>query len=455
MNETIKHDLRLRIVKLLNILFMTAVFTAIWVFSYGKAIAMESFYRLFIMVITFLFLCLYSIFGRTYDAFQISYYRISEMIYSQALALLFSDALMYFVTWLIIRELPGIHFLLIILVLQIVISVAWCCFAHKWYFRTFPPRKTIIIYDLKEDMNQLIHQYGLEKKFCVEKTVHINDVLNRIELIDSYKVVFFCGVSSHERNIVMKRCVDKGITVFVVPHIGDAIMSSAQSMHIFHLPVLRVDRYKPTPEYVFIKRAFDMILSGAGLLILSPLMIIVAIMIVRDGGPALYRQIRLTQDGRRFGLLKFRSMRVDAEKDGVARLSSGEKDDRITPVGKVIRRFRIDELPQLVNIFLGDMSIVGPRPERPEIARQYEKELPEFRLRLQAKAGLTGLAQIYGKYNTKPYEKLMMDLMYIAHPSIIEDLKIIFATVKILFIPESTEGVESGQITALNNDSKQ
>ena len=180
-----------------------------------------------------------------------------------------------------------------------------------------------------------------------------------------------------------------------------------------------------------------------------------AIMIVRDGGPALYRQIRLTQDGRRFGLLKFRSMRVDAEKDGVARLSSGEKDDRITPVGKVIRRFRIDELPQLVNIFLGDMSIVGPRPERPEIARQYEKELPEFRLRLQVKAGLTGLAQIYGKYNTKPYEKLMMDLMYIAHPSIIEDLKIIFATVKILFIPESTEGVESGQITALNNDSKQ
>ena len=167
-----------------------------------------------------------------------------------------------------------------------------------------------------------------------------------------------------------------------------------------------------------------------------------------DHGPVFYKQIRLTKDDKEFGILKFRSMRVDAEKDGVARLSSGEHDDRITPVGKIIRACRIGELPQLLNILRGDLSIVGPRPERPEIAAQYCEEMPEFSLRLQAKAGLTGYAQVYGKYNTTPYDKLVMDLMYIAKPSIIEDFKIMFATVKILFTPESTEGVEKNQITA-------
>ena len=179
-------------------------------------------------------------------------------------------------------------------------------------------------------------------------------------------------------------------------------------------------------------------------------MIVTAIIIkATDNGPVLYKQCRLTKDGKKFMVLKFRSMRVDAEKDGVARLSSGDKDDRITPIGKVIRKVRIDELPQLFNILFGDMSIVGPRPERPEIAEQYVKELPEFELRLQAKAGLTGYAQVYGKYNTTPYDKLQMDLMYIASPSVLADLKIMFATIKILFMPESTEGIAEGTTTAM------
>ena len=178
-------------------------------------------------------------------------------------------------------------------------------------------------------------------------------------------------------------------------------------------------------------------------------MLVVGIAIkATDGGPAFYKQCRLTKDGKKFDVLKFRSMRVDAEKDGVARLSTGEKDDRITPIGRFIRKCRLDELPQLINIFKGEMTIVGPRPERPEIAAQYEKDLPEFALRLQAKAGLTGYAQVYGKYNTTPYDKLQMDLMYIANPSFAEDLKIMFATIKILFVPDSTEGVAKGQTTA-------
>jgi len=179
-------------------------------------------------------------------------------------------------------------------------------------------------------------------------------------------------------------------------------------------------------------------------------MIITALAIkLYDRGPVLYKQTRLTQGRKEFEILKFRSMRVDAEKDGLARLAS-TSDDRITPVGKVIRAIRFDELPQLFNILCGDMTIVGPRPERPEIAEQYEEDVPEFGLRLQVKAGLTGYAQIHGKYNTEPVDKLQMDLMYINNMSVVEDVRLIFSTIKILFLPESTEGVAVGATTAMD-----
>ena len=197
----------------------------------------------------------------------------------------------------------------------------------------------------------------------------------------------------------------------------------------------------------------DIVFALAALIVLFPAWIVTAIAVkAEDGGDIFYRQCRLTKDGKLFDVLKFRSMKMDAEEDGIARLSSGENDERLTRTGSVIRKFRLDELPQLLCILKGNMSIVGPRPERPEIARQYEEEMPEFRLRLQAKAGLTGYAQVYGKYNTTPYDKLQMDLMYIAHPSIVEDFRIMLATVKILFLPESTEGVGEGAVTAIEDN---
>ena len=275
-------------------------------------------------------------------------------------------------------------------------------------------------------------------------------VPKNLSVLDDVKTVFLSGIHSHDRNIILKYCVEADITVYVIPRVGDVIMSGAKVMHMFHLPMLRVGRYHPSPIFLTIKRGFDILVSGIAIVILSPIMAIVALAIKKtDGGPVFYKQVRLTKDGREFKVMKFRSMRVDAEKDGVARLSTGDKDDRITPVGHFIRKVRLDELPQLFNILKGDMSIVGPRPERPEIAAEYEKEMPEFRLRLQARAGLTGYAQVYGKYNTTPYDKLQMDLTYIANPSVLEDLRIMFATVKILFMPESTEGVAEGATTAM------
>lgn len=344
--------------------------------------------------------------------------------------------------------LPGIA----AIVGQLVMAAIWASCAHKWYYTTFPPQKTAVVYDVRHGMEKLINEYGLNQKYDVQVTLSVSECLADLSILDGMETVFVSGVHSHERNIILKHCVGKGINMFVIPRVGDVIMSGAWPMHMFHLPMLRVGRYMASPEFLFIKRAMDIVISLLALVILSPLFLITAIAVKSDGGPAFYKQVRLTKDGKQFEILKFRSMRVDAEKDGVARLSTGDKDDRITKVGHIIRACRLDELPQLLNILKGDLSVVGPRPERPEIAAQYCEEMPEFALRLQAKAGLTGYAQVYGKYNTTPYDKLQMDLMYIAHPSLIEDLKIMLATVKILFMPESTEGVAEGATTAMGQE---
>lgn len=223
---------------------------------------------------------------------------------------------------------------------------------------------------------------------------------------------------------------------------------------MFHTPLLQMHMNEPSMGYVFTKRVMDLVLSLMALAVLWPFMLIIAVAIkAYDGGPAFYRQTRLTKDGKEFELIKFRSMRVDAEADGVARLSTGDNDDRITPVGKVLRKLRLDELPQLFNILGSSMSVVGPRPERPEIAAQYERMLPEFRLRLKVKAGLTGYAQVFGKYNSTPKEKLQMDMIYISNPSIFEDIKIIMTTLRVLFMKESTEGFEKQTVGSGNGTS--
>ena len=443
--ESVAYRAVLRFVKLLNVALMTALAAGAWCLCYAGGIWSQTG-----LLVAVIFCVLYMTYGRIYESFLISLVRITEMIYSQTLALLMSDGILYLVLCLMAHRLVSPVGVLGLFAAQLLVAVLWSVCAHKWYFAVFPPKRTAVIYDRGRDVGSLIGAYGLSKKFDVKRTLTLEECLEgNFQVLDRMETVFLCGISSHDRNLILKQCVNRGITVYVMPKIGDIIMSGAKQMHLFHLPFLRVGRYDPAPEYLLMKRLFDILVSACALTVLSPLMLGVAIAIRRDGGPAFYRQKRLTRDGKVFEVLKFRSMRVDAEKDGVARLSTGDADPRITPIGHFIRKVRIDELPQLINILLGDMTIVGPRPERPEIAAQYERELPEFRLRLQAKAGLTGYAQVYGKYNTTPYDKLQMDLMYIANPSFLEDLHIIFATIKILFLPESTEGVAEGQKTAM------
>lgn len=440
----------LRLIKLFNIVLLTIPFVVCWFGYYEKKIYSHfDHYGNWSVVI--LFIIFYVIFARIYDAFLVSLYRISEMIYSQILAVAISDGFMYLIIWLLMEHLPNIVPGIIALAIQCFLTIIWSVFSHKWYFSAFAPKCSAIIHGDTCDIESLICEYKMDKKFNVARIIPVNECVHDLRILDSFETVFLNDVHSHERNCILKYCIEHSICVYVIPRVGDVILSGATRMHMFHLPILRVGRYSPNPEYIILKRLLDLIIAGSAAIILSPVMLITGIAIkMYDHGPVFYKQVRLTKDGEEFNVIKFRSMRVNAESNGVARLSSGENDPRITPVGRIIRKLRVDELPQLFNILEGSMSIVGPRPERPEIAAQYEKILPEFRLRLQAKAGLTGYAQVYGKYNTTPYDKLKMDLMYIAHPSIWEDLMICFATVKILFMPVSTEGIEENQTTAMD-----
>ena len=448
-----KHALVLRTVKLIDPFLLSIPFAFCFIGFYSKQ-AVTPYYWRGNVVIILLFLFLFIILGRMYDGFQISLKRISEMIYSQEIALLITEVIFYLIFILLIHRFPNPLPLIGCFIVQSILIVFWCYAAHHWYFKVFPPKQTVVIYDNRKGVDELINEYGLDIKFEVQAVIDVKECLNDdCAAIKDTDCVFLCGIHSHERNIILKKCIAQDIRVYVIPRIGDTIMSGAHPVYLFHLPILRVERSNPHPEYLIIKYSFDVLFSLIGLVVLSPLFLITSIAIkLEDHGPVFYKQTRLTKDAKEFEIIKFRSMRIDAEGDGKARLSTGTQDDRITKVGRVIRKIRVDELPQLINVLKGDMSFVGPRPERPEIAEQYEQILPEFSLRLQVKAGLTGLAQVYGQYNTTPYDKLNMDLMYIAHPGLAQDLRIIFATFKILFMPESTEGVAEGQVTALDHE---
>lgn len=429
------------VVKMVNIVLLMIPFVICWTLYYEPRTTTVGSKQVSVLVMIIFFLICYY-FGQRLDCFRVSILQIRDVIFGEVLATMITDIIMYILIWMLSIHLPNLIPGLITWGGQCVIGVIWAYVMHQSYFSTHPPLRTIVIYDERMGMENLIHTYGLEKRFNIKTVYPVESIMDKLEVMEEFDAAFLCGIHSRERNIILKHCISHKIKLFMIPRIADVMMRGSEQIHMLHLPILKTQRYKPSIEYQIIKRTMDIVVSGIATIVLSPLFLITAIAVKSDGGPAFYKQKRLTKDGKVFEILKFRSMRVDAEKYSGAVLSAGENDPRITKVGRIIRACRLDELPQLLNILKGDMSLVGPRPERPELQKEIEKEVPEFGLRLQAKAGLTGYAQVYGKYNTTFYDKLLMDLMYISKPSILEDLTIMLATVKILTSKESTEGVE-------------
>lgn len=441
--------------RLIHIALSTALFYVVWLlFRYGALSGMSKYgfrYNYFV-AIGYAFLLYW--FNKTYNAYLLGYSRIRTLVFRQFLSQFFSIVITYFAVSIGWKHFHAPWIFLPMLALQLAGDCFWSSYVNNAYVRCTARRKTLLIYRGLLDKMRFgsIHGKPTERLYEITDELQYDGSFTDLEpQLAGYDAIFVAGVNSHCRNGILKYCKSNSIPGFFLPHVGDLIMQGAEHVQSFDSPVLYVNRKVLEPEYAIVKRLFDIVSSGLALLLLSPVMLVTSLAIhFYDGGPAFYRQTRLTKDGKEFRILKFRSMRVDAEKDGVARLSTGDKDERITPIGRVIRKLRLDELPQLWNIFVGDMSVVGPRPERPEIAAQYYETMPDFRLRLQVKAGLTGYAQVYGKYNTEPYEKLEFDLLYIRHMNILTDLQLCFATFAILFSSESTTGVAEGQITAVN-----
>lgn len=444
----VKEKLLIDILKAVLIVLFSIGIYYVWVTFYNPYIPKKLYRGSFL--ICFLFGVVYFFLAQTYGAFMIGTSTVSDLIYSHGICIALTLSLTYVIFSLMSYAFVNVIPFIIMFAVYFAFAVIWVFVTDRAYFTIHPPRRTIVVYDRVDSYLSLRGIKSMDRRFKVVETLRSrNTELDTVfeKLLDA-DAVFLCGVPAEYRNEIVKFCVRNNKVAYIKPKISDTIIRGGKTIQLLNVPVYRCTRSNPKLFYVFGKRVFDIIIALIGLIVLSPVMLVTAIAIkAYDGGPVLYKQTRLTLNGRQFKVWKFRSMRTDAEKDGVARLAS-EDDDRITPVGKIIRKFRIDEIPQIFNILGGSMSIVGPRPERPEIAAKYEKEMPEFALRLQVKAGLTGYAQTYGKYNTPPYDKVQMDLIYVATQSFMVDLKIILMTIKVLFMKESTEGVSDGSITA-------
>lgn len=383
------------------------------------------------------------IFSYIYGGLNVGVIKIANLIYSHFLVCLFSNIVMYIAGTLVIKSFHTIFPLAVLTCLEIVVISIWSVLVTKGYQKIYPARRVLLLYgdrpisDFVEKLNSRTERFVVGETICIQED--FDTIINKINI---YEGVIIGDIPTEQRNKVLKYCYGKSIRTYTIPKLSDVILKNAECLHIFDTPLFLSRSNGLTIEQLFVKRVMDIVISLLAIIVFSPVMLITAIAIKKyDHGPVFFIQKRYSKNQKEFNIYKFRSMIMEAEKNGSV-IPAKENDSRITPVGKIIRKYRIDELPQLLNILLGDMSLVGPRPERIEHVKEYSKEIPEFLYRLKVKGGLTGYAQVYGKYNTTAYDKLKLDLMYIENYSILLDIEILFKTVKILLMKESTEGFD-------------
>lgn len=429
-----------------EILVETVLFSYIWYVIYNERMVIRFENKGNLMMVG-LYVVFLLAFVYMYGGTKFAYYQKGQLILSQCLGTMIANVLIYFSIIMVsgVFPFPTVLPILLMSAADIVVIAVLNQISDGMFRKMFPPKKLLLICDLHYKDN-LIHKISSRKDlYEVSRCVSAEESLEQLkEEVQNYDAMMLYGIEEQKRNALVKYCYEKNIRIYVAPEITDILLRGADRVHSFDTPFLLLRNYGLSFEQRLLKRAMDIGISAVMLLIASPFMLLTALAIkLEDHGPALYKQERVTLNGKKFYIYKFRSMVMDAEKYGAQ--FSTKNDPRITKVGKFIRATRLDELPQLLNILKGDMSIVGPRPERQQYIDEFCEETPEFIYRLKVKAGLTGYAQIYGKYNTTPLDKLKLDLMYIESYSILLDIRLIFLTLKIMFMKESTEGVEEGQ----------
>ena len=420
---------------LILVVALAGNFIYIWYEYYSDAIVLP-FYRRGNWVVILIYMILTMLFFKAYGGLKMGYLKRSDMLYSQAISIVAVNIITYLQISVIGRHLMSIYPIFIMTAVDLIIIALWITVNNKLYLHLYPPRKLIIIYGSRNAKTLTNKMSMREDKYMICESINIHENIEKIKKeILKFEGVIICDISGQIRNDIIKYCFDNSIRAYISPKISDIIIRGGEEITLFDTPLLLCRNGGLSLEQRIIKRIFDIVVSAVGVVALSPIMLLIALAIkIDDGGKIFYKQKRLTIDAREFYVYKFRSMIADAEKDGVPRLAT-DKDSRVTRVGKFLRKCRLDELPQLINILKGDMSVVGPRPERPELTEKYEREMPEFKFRLKVKAGLTGYAQVTGVYDTTPYDKLKMDLMYIEKYSFVMDLRIVLMTIKTMIFP--------------------
>lgn len=379
------------------------------------------------------------------DGFKFGHIKLTDVTISQWISMFILNFVTYFQLCLMANRMITPLPILLLMGIDLVVTF-WLSYMFTAIYHSFCiPKRMIMIYgnddapSLKQKMETRSDKYQIKRMMSCED-YSLEDIETAIL---NYDAVVINDVDAQIRNDLLKFCYRNSIRTYSVPKLSDVIYSGSDDIMLFDTPLKLIRGRGLTPAQRFCKRTMDLVLCLIAMIPASLIMLVIAIAIKReDGGAVFYRQRRITKDGKPFDILKFRSMIENAEADGKPHPAT-DNDDRITKVGKVIRALRLDELPQLLNIIKGDMSIVGPRPERVEHCVMYGEQIPEFEFRNKVKGGLTGYAQVYGKYNTTALDKLKLDLMYIENYSLALDIKIILMTIRILFKKESTEGFEA------------
>lgn len=429
------------------IVCQSAIFWHFWNTQYSQGVVREFFFKGH-MVLLFVYGLMFTLFCNVYGAFKLGSLQYSNLVFSQILSLFFTNLIIYLQISLLSLKMVNPAPIIGMSFDNILCCLVWCALAMGVYRWLYPPRNILLIYSDRDPDNLVKKIETRGDKYIITQKLHCDSDEEQLKAaIRKHQSVLLCDIPSGKRNNILKYCYMYDKRAYITPKLSDIIIIGAEQNNLFDSPLLVTKVRGLRWEEAFVKRLIDIIVS---LILCVPTVIVTAIVaignLIWDRGPIFYTQPRLTKDGKVFKIIKFRSMKVDSEKDG-ARLAMKD-DDRITTVGKILRATHLDELPQVFNILVGQMSVVGPRPERPEIAAEYEEDIPEFRYRLKVKAGLTGYAQVYGKYNTTPYDKLKLDLYYIQHYKLWTDIQLILMTFKIMFLKENTEGVDQNQKTA-------
>ena len=399
------------------------------------------------LIVAMSFTVSYGMLSRIYGAMDIGSRKSRSIVFSMMMILLFSDLIAHlFLSIMDITIVHGGHFvyeapvlLVVAYMVQVIFVICGAFIGNDVFFAIFRPLKCILIHAPDADTDSFIAKIEtMNRQYQITRTMPFAaDNLNKIvNAIDKSDAVFIYGLPVAERSEIVSCAYRAKKDIYYNLEVDDIVSAGGEMRSLVDTPVI----YSPVKNndlvYRFIKKIADLILSLIGIIALIPMFIIVSAAIkIEDGGSVFYKQPRITIGGKTFKLIKFRSMR---EEVGDIHVSVTENDERITKVGRFIRKFRIDEFPQLFNVLAGDMSLVGPRPEMVENVKAYSRDLPEFLYRQRMKAGITGLAQVYGRYNTSPKDKLMYDLMYIEQANIWLDIKLILRTVLVLFTPEES-----------------